>query len=410
MKTKNKTSCAFFWTQLHIEQREGNVYPCCISTSPDMKLGNINTHNIQEIWDNPKLKEMRVKSLKGEIIEGCFKCNNLYESGQESLRDYANQNIPEKAKTWMKETSSEGESPNSKPIAWDIRFSNVCNFKCRICSGTFSSKWFDEETKLGISFRKQAVLKSIQDLDKFFTDFDQYLPEMESIYFAGGEPLFIEEHYIVLDKIMERGITPSIIYNTNLSTFTYRKKSILDIWNKLGDKLSIQASLDASGSRAEYIRSGTNWTQIEANLKELKEKCPKAKLIINPTLGIFNALHLPEFHREMVDKGFIKPEQWQINYLQTPYYMNAKNFIDSDKKELSKLYFEHITWLKTFKKSPEIDNVIEQYKNSITFIIDEDQPKEHEKFVGVTKDLDKLRNEKFTDVFPELRNMWVAIT
>lgn len=405
----NKSFCSFFWSQIHVDQQSGNVKPCCISHN-EMSLGNINDQTIDELWNAPLLQELRSKALKGEEIKGCEKCTKLDQSGQESLRTYANDNMSPQVKEWVAATDENGKCPSSKPTTWDIRFSNVCNFKCRICNGLLSSKWFDDEKKLGINEYPNAIRKSIKDINKFMLDFEQYVPHMDSIYFAGGEPLITDEHYLVLNEIIKHEVKPSVIYNTNLSTFTHRKSSILDIWSTLGDKLTIQASLDGSGARAEYMRSGTVWSQIESNLRELKDRCKDAKLIINPTLSIYNAFHLPDFHREMVDKGFISVTQWQINYLQDPYYQNAKNLLDTDKKELFDKYTKHIDWIYSHGDSDDIKSIAEQFKTSIKFFFEEVEANQHSEFLDKTRDLDKIRKERFSDIFPELHNFWLTIS
>ena len=49
----------------------------------------------------------------------------------------------------------------------------------------------------------------------------EHIDHVEQIYFAGGEPLMMEEHYNILDELERRGrFDVRLIYNTN---FTHTK-------------------------------------------------------------------------------------------------------------------------------------------------------------------------------------------
>ena len=74
--------------------------------------------------------------------------------------------------------------------------------------------------------------------------------------------------YWILEYLIEMDKRDIIIeYNTNLSMLKNNKLklNVVDYWEQFNN-ISIRASLDGRGKRAEYIRHGTDWEVIEENL------------------------------------------------------------------------------------------------------------------------------------------------
>ena len=105
---------------------------------------------------------------------------------------------------------------------WDIRFSNLCNLSCRSCGHIFSSSWYKDQVALaGPEWAKNNSV--LNYAGRFETDMMEQLMEhldyVEQIYFAGGEPLMMDEHYVILDELERRGrFDVRLIYNTELLT------------------------------------------------------------------------------------------------------------------------------------------------------------------------------------------------
>ncbi len=89
---------------------------------------------------------------------------------------------------------------------------------------------------------------------------------------------------------------------------------------KLFDSVSIGASLDAMGPRAENMRKGTDWAQVERNREQMLEICPGVDFYISPTLSILNSYHIVDFHRDWINKGILKPWELKVNIMQSPEY------------------------------------------------------------------------------------------
>ena len=146
--------------------------------------------------------------------------------------------------------------------------------------------------------------------------------QVEKVYFAGGEPLLMDEHWQILEMLDKKQRYDVIItYNTNMSKLTYKSKNVLDYWKKWGRKIWLWPSIDEIDERAELIRSGTDWKNVESNLKE----AVKLNIHVKPsmTVSAFNVFRIPEVVNRMVDIGVIRSDDeyfqnFSFNVLEYP--------------------------------------------------------------------------------------------
>ena len=121
-----------------------------------------------------------------------------------------------------------------------------------------------------------------------------HLDYVEQIYFAGGEPLMMAEHYNILDELERRGrFDVRLIYNTNFTQVKLKDRTVFDYWKRFKN-VAVGASLDDQHGRAEYIRKGTDRHQVIANRAEMIRVCPNVDFYISPTLSLMNAWSLPD--------------------------------------------------------------------------------------------------------------------
>jgi MoaA/NifB/PqqE/SkfB family radical SAM enzyme len=187
---------------------DGSLYPCC-RLGGEAPLGHIND-GLENVWKNKLMVEMREKLLAGEKSAYCIQCYNEDESNVRSMRQKVNKRFAhhfDKAITTSPELN----------LSWiDFRFSNLCNFKCMICGPHLSSTWNDGKVI-------QPELNIIEELRP-------HLSQLEAIYFAGGEPLLMQEHYDILDFLIETKKTKThLSYNSNLSILNYNNQNLLNL-------------------------------------------------------------------------------------------------------------------------------------------------------------------------------------
>ena len=391
---KNKSFCMYPWIHLHAFPT-GEAYPCC-NTEMSELVGNTRESTIQEVWDGAPMQEVRRKMLAGESVKGCTRCYEQEDSGFFSMRMSANKHFGHHI------ALTDNPNPPMKLIYWDIRFSNLCNLRCRSCGHIFSSNWYDDQVKLsGEKWKEKNTRINFagRSEDDIWNQLEPQIDNLEQVYFAGGEPLIMEEHYRLLHELIKRGRTDvRLIYNTNFSQLTYKKTNVLELWREF-DSVSVGASLDGSGVRGEYIRKGTNWAQVERNREEMLRVCPRVDFYISPTLSIMNALHIPDFHKDWVNKGFIKPQDLMLNLLQDPPHFRIDVLPQEYKLIIKEKYENHLKWLVAKDK---LTRASVGFKSAINFMMGDDKTYLLPKFKQKTAQLDAIRSENILDAIPEL--------
>ena len=169
--------------------------------------------------------------------------------------------------------------------------------------------------------------------------------------------------------------------------------------------MAVGASLDDSGSRGEYIRKGTNWAVVEQNRRDMLRVCPEVDFYISPTLSIMNAWHLPDFHRDWVEKGLIRAQDLNVNILQDPAHYRIDIATAEYKHSLTALYQSHIQWL---DGQDPLNRATQGFESAITFMNATDNTHLIDTFWRKTHELDAIRTDDILDVIPELRALTVT--
>jgi len=397
--TESSTFCMYPWIHFHAYPT-GAAYPCCMADM-EYPIGDMRKNTIQEIWNQEPMKQIRRQMLNEKSVSACNRCYEQESIGVVSGRMSANKHHGHLINR-IHETKEDGTLDRFELTYWDIRFSNLCNLSCRSCGHIFSSSWYQDQAKIaGPEWKKTH--KVLNYAGRFETDaWDQlvdHIEHVEQIYFAGGEPLLMAEHYKILDELVRREkFNVRLIYNTNFTHTNLKDKSVFEYW-KLFDSVSVGASLDGSGRYGEYIRKGTEWNIVEQNRIDMLKICPNVDFYISPTLSIMNAWHLPDFHRDWVDRGFIKPQDINVNILQDPPYYRIDIAPIKYKQRLRIKYQEHLEWLKN--KDP-LERATGGFESAINFMMATDNTHLIDIFWRKTHELDSIRSEHWSNVIPEL--------
>jgi radical SAM protein with 4Fe4S-binding SPASM domain len=415
MMDKKDTICAIPWMHLNFEPN-GKVVPCCLTSHHNYFAGDLNTQSIQEIWNSNNMKSLRKQMINGERPKICDTCWNKEDVTGVSGRFYQNRDFPEVLKKIPDITLEDGTCTEMNLKYWDFRFSNLCNLKCRSCGPRYSSAWVPDAKKLG--YTDQEKVWNIETVeDQTNVDFlEDQIDNVRRIYFAGGEPLLMPEHWQILDKLVEKKrFDVKLSYNTNASTLVYGKKNVIDYWKQweLG-KLEVWPSIDEIGERAELIRSGTVWSKVEANLLELAKH---DNIILRPgmTIGAWNVRRLPQIITYLTELGvirrhpvihdYINYNNFFINLLDHPKHYHVSilpdNYRNDTVKELKAFIVDY-----NKKYNTDISSIFTQIFHEL------DQPFNLEaakKFVQVSGQVDRLRNEDIFKTVPEMEVVREAV-
>ena len=279
---KPETLCLAPWTHTYLSpQTERRM--CCASREPaqnfqqyidtDSGTGKYIPVTLDEHWNSDHMRSVRRRMMDGETLPECEVCNDKLLNTS-VYRSYFNQMFGHKYYEAIASTDETGYT-TMKPVSWDYRFSNLCNFKCRMCGDMLSSAWETEQrthnmidyTNPKNNWMIPEVKKQIEQFQN--TQVEQEFAEaveqhrVEEVYWVGGEPLMYEQHWRYMQRIVELGDGPRVYarYNTNLSRINYRGIDLYkDILAHLRD-WQICASLDGTGKIGEYIRTGLGYDE-----------------------------------------------------------------------------------------------------------------------------------------------------
>jgi MoaA/NifB/PqqE/SkfB family radical SAM enzyme len=388
----SKTFCIYPWIHLHAYPT-GEAYPCCHAEMA-YPVGNTRFKTLEDIYRDAPMRELRRDMLNERPNPACGRCYEQEESGFFSGRRSANKHHGHHVKRI--------DDDKFQMSYWDIRFSNLCNLSCRSCGHIFSSSWYQDQAKLAggdWKDRNQVLNFAGRTEIDMWEQLIPHLDYVEQIYFAGGEPLMMAEHYNILDELERRGrFDVRLIYNTNFTHTKLKDREVFDYWRKF-KSVAVGASLDAMGPRAEYIRKGTNWDQVERNREKMIEVCPEVDFYISPTLSIMNALHLPDFHRDWTERGLIRAQDLNVNILQDPAHYRIDIAPMNYKQRVKQKFEEHINWL---RPQDSLQRATVGFESAINFMMSTDNTHLIDTFWRKTHELDSIRGEQISNIIPEL--------
>lgn len=283
------TLCMAPWTHTYLSpQTERRM--CCASREPAQNFeqyidtaagtGKYIPLTLEEHWNGEHMRSVRRRMLAGETLPECDVCNNKLLN-TDVYRDYFWHLFKHKIDDVHATTAADG-STTMQPVSWDYRFSNLCNFKCRMCGDMLSSAWETEQRQHDMinwhnpknNWMRPEIKKEITEFQdqQIEQEFAQAVEEhrVEEIYWAGGEPLMFEQHWRYMKRIVELGDGPRVYarYNTNLSRVDYRGINLYsDILDHIRD-WQICASIDGTGTIGEYIRTGLDYNQFCRNFEQ----------------------------------------------------------------------------------------------------------------------------------------------
>lgn len=290
--------CVLPWVSLEASPI-GTVRPCCLAddeiVDDEGRKFELRTANFQDIQNSSHMRGLRQQFLAGEQPQTCRKCWSEERAGRTSKRMHT-----------LDRLKHMGISPewtaDAKPLMFlDLKLGNICNLKCRICGSWSSSQFATEElNQLPRDEQKKSHAYTMlragawpRENDQFWSEIEHHLTDIRYIEFTGGEPFMIDQHFDMLQGMVDRGIAGQveIHYNTNGTQYPARGEQI---WQHF-KTVEIAFSLDDVGERFEYQRSNAVWADVCENLdrfRDLKEIHANIQLQVCTTVNVFNVRYL----------------------------------------------------------------------------------------------------------------------
>jgi len=340
MNLPHNKFCVLPWISLEASPI-GTVRPCCLADDEILDAaGNkfeLSTANFQDIQNSSHMQGLRQQFLNGEQPQTCRKCWSEERAGRTSKRMHTLDRLKHMG------ISSEWTT-DAKPLMFlDLKLGNICNLKCRICGSWSSSQFATEEiAHTRVDQRKTSHAYQMlrngawpRENPQFWSEIDSVLNDIRYIEFTGGEPFMIEEHFSMLQGMVDRGIAGNveIHYNTN---GTQWPKQAEHIWRHFRT-VEIAFSIDDVAARFEYQRTNAEWNLVCENLdrfRDLKAIHPNIELQVCTTVNVFNVRYLGEV-AEWLEKNCESFNFVYWNMMHDSWYFSIACLPDSAKAAIS---------------------------------------------------------------------------
>lgn len=410
----SKHFCVLPWIHFHAWP-DKKVMPCCIADSEqpvsEIKPGE----SILDLMNSDEYKKMRLAMLNDEKYEACTRCYDLEDNGTWTLRNSQNKVRGLDSVDLIEMTNADGSIDEFKLKYMDMRFSNLCNYKCRSCGPGCSNLWGEEKlkiiseddfvTKFG---RKETLVTCTEETD-FMDNLKPYLNDVEECYFAGGEILVTPEHYECMDYWIENGLADKVNlnYTTNMSILSHKvdgkKRDLFEMWKHFPN-IEIWASIDAIGEQGELVRKGFKWKKVQENLLRIRDEAPNIKLGITPTISVWNIFNYCEMFDWMYKEGFISAENPpRLNILTYPDWASITVLPMDARKKLIQKFKGYIA---KFAGSDEDIHLRNDFRVLVqTLWSGKDDKAAMRKFFQENDQMDGFRNEELDEVVPQLKEV-----
>lgn len=455
----SKTFCVLPW--IHLSTRpDGSMRVCCTANASSVgpvndtahrnmagilkddngNPNNLNVSDLQTSWNSTYMKNVRQQMLAGARPSSCSKCYKEEESGHISKRQW-------ETVVWSKQVDinklvSETDKDGSVPpkLAYiDLRFGTKCQLACVMCSPHDSSGWIKDWKKVFPIIQHPSLKQTMQWDNKgsnngssynwhknnpvFWQQFNDQIPYMQQIYFAGGESLIIEEHYQILEECIRQGYANNLELRYNSNGIEWRS-DLFELWKEF-KSVKFHYSVDSIREMNHYIRYPSNWKRTEEVFHILDKHSPdNTEVTIACAVQALNIYYIPEFIKWKLEQKFTKINLWpagagsiNFHFVYHPPHLNVKVLPTWFKKKCRQHYEEfYVWWEDNWRLGLPDDVTYEEWKNSgygikrldgmLNFMESEDWSNRLPEMQEYLEKLDIIRNTNFSKTFPEMADIF----
>jgi MoaA/NifB/PqqE/SkfB family radical SAM enzyme len=382
---------------------------------------NLQTHSIAEVWNSNYMRSVRLQMLEGKVPSSCTKCFEEESKGIVSKRQWESSVWNERLdmKSIIDATGNDGSLPVDIPY-FDLRLGNLCQLKCIMCSPHDSSSWI-KEWKLQYPKYKTIELKQDQqwnsDFDytwykkgSFLSDMQSQAANIRELYFAGGEPLLIPEHYKILEFMVDTGSAKNCILRYNSNGLELPEK-LFELWKHF-KQIKFNFSVDAVGSRNDYIRYPSKWLDVVNNLKRLDDTPNNITVNIACAVQLLNVTTIPELvhWKESMNFKKINLPPYGAGLIGThlvylPSYLNVR-VLPKHLKDKVKKNVEYFCSRKS-TDSEFINNPygLKRWQGLVQYMTAEDWSHKIPMLLDYLETTDNQRGTDFRKIFSELKEL-----
>tara|TARA_B100000965_G_scaffold159307_1_gene132806 strand:- start:4698 stop:6029 length:1332 start_codon:yes stop_codon:yes gene_type:complete len=440
MKDYSKTFCPYPWIHV-MTQPSGTVNFCCVANGQIktddsfMEFDGMQTGtpillnkggDMRDVWNSKHYKHIRKQMDTGERVIGCEPCYDLEDLGIPSYRvNYIKDWLgfhrnADEIERIIEKSRENDYHVDEMPQYLDFRLGTMCNLRCRMCQSQNSSAIYKElkNDDLYTQEERDFVVKHTHwndfsdytqpwfDTPEFLESVEEWLPNVNRLYFTGGEPTIIQRTYWILEKCVELGIAKDIdlVFNSNMTNIQPR---FLDLLAKFRDVLMC-LSVDGYAQYNEYIRSGSRWNIVDKHIRDYATSDVVGNILFSPVVQIYNILNITQLldYAEEITK--FSGRRIDISFLMNNYpkCLDIRNLPKHIRVEGQKRLRD---WLNTSKYFVDDERNIATVEGIIKALEDNnvnaDADKQMQIFKEYTELLDSKRNQSFKDSIPDLWSM-----
>lgn len=378
--------CVIPWS--HVSIKGNGTYRLCCQSGSSQNFGILRDEKKQpfyigkadweQVINSDIMKSVRKNMLQGKWSKECIRCEREHNSGMKSRNIYERftlatvvepENYPGYIKTKALTKPDGSISLSDFPISsFYIRFSNLCNLKCVMCSPPDSNQWYEDfstlwgggeryffegENKVSLISDSKGKLKTKENIYEWsnnshlWSQIEKNLENFRYVFISGGEPFLIKEYYDFLQKCIERDLSSKLIIECS-SNITSIPAKAFTLWKHF-KLILIGISLDGVGAVNNFIRYPSKWDTIEKNLLMLNETGENVELHVNTTVSLLNIFEFPKLIEYIMKNNFKKIGPWKKDLfmkvplinphpLHRPEYLNV-NILEENFKEKIKKHF-----------------------------------------------------------------------
>ena len=390
--------CVLPWVSLETSPI-GTVRPCCLAEDEIVDDAGVkfdlNTASFAGIQNSAYMQNLRQEFLDGKQPQTCRKCWREERAGRTSKRMHTLNRLKHMI-------SDQPWTVDAKPLMFvDLKLGNICNLKCRIC-GSWSSSTFateelanlapDEDRKNNHHYQMlRAGAWPRQNLT-FWSEIQQISDQIQYIEFTGGEPFMIQEHFDLLQQLVDRGLAPQIEihYNTNGTQYPEQAESI---WRHF-KTVEIAFSIDDVGERFEYQRTNAVWSEVNENIAkfmQMRSRNTNIQLQVCSTVNVFNVYYI-EHLAAWIDQQAFDFVYW--NMMHDAWYFSIATLPDSAKQALD----THLS------QAQISDGFVKEFQGIRDFM---NGGASTDGFILRMKiaDLDRRRQQNFAEISPDMARL-----
>ncbi len=394
-QVNNKSICPYAFRGAMINV-DSTVKPCCRYQQRygSARVKVTDTFSIHDAFHSQYYQDLRKKMLAGEKVPGCVRCYKEEEAGQKSMR---NDNTLLTASTDIELEYLEVESGRH------------CNLKCRSCNPELSSGWNEDIKNNNELATEYGFNDQLDELESFmYNDGLEHVSKencikLKTIKATGGEPFLSKSFLKLINNLDKWDLAKNIKLEVYTNVSFMPKPKFVEALLKL-KTVELNMSIDSIGKRNDYLRSNSDWDTtnrvVDYWCKLASEHPNKVRLVVSNTVSILNVLTLNLLISYVANKEKQFGVYTDISHtvVHWPKYLAVYNFPRNIKDKI----------IKSIKEIPSTTN-IPNYKalgvQRIIGMLERSTPttvSAKKDFIYTTDSIDKVRDESWKTVFPEV--------